>query len=207
MIERDRTVDHLLVAAARDPSSPDHDSAWNWITYEITRAVQFQGLHRSKDRAVEPVDLVQTVRIEVLRSLGDFRFQSSLRTWLQQVTLKRLIRFHRDSSAAKRSADLEPLDAAADYQGNGDNLEQQMMASVLATEIRRLLDQTGDPRYGLIFHLWVIDDRTSEEIGARIGLSSSYVRKLFQELRARLRESPQLRDWINPDAGEDESEY
>ncbi|NTU83844.1 MAG: hypothetical protein HGA45_31470, partial [Chloroflexales bacterium] len=107
-------ADHQLVAALRDARSPAHAEAWAWVEREIARVTQVKGLAWSRDRAVEAGDLVQTVHAEVVRVIGDYHYASSLRTWLQSVTVRRLRRYHRDSSAAKRAVRPEPLEQAVE---------------------------------------------------------------------------------------------
>jgi RNA polymerase sigma factor (sigma-70 family) len=199
-IVRHYHANHRLVAALRDQQSVEHGDAWAWVEREITRVTQIKGLAWSKDRAVEMDDLVQTVQAEVVRVIGDFRYASSLRTWLQGVTTRRLHRYHRDSAAAKRAAvRSEPLEYAVELPVEWGDLEQQIMASVLAEEIGRILRTNGDARYAQIFHLRVLGDQSAEEIGSLVKLHPSRVRALLKLAREILRGDPGLRDWNRDD--------
>lgn len=194
-------ADHLLVAALADPRSPDHAAAWIWVAQEITRATKIAGLAWSKDRAVEIEDLVQTVQAEVVRVLGSYHYASSLRTWLQSVTIRRLRRYHRDAAAAKRSGCLGPLGDAVEQPVEWVEFEPQVMAALLKNEIYRVLATSGDERYARIFHLRVVQDQSAEEIGAQFRLHASRVRVLFRFALTLLQEDPALRAW-NYDRGE-----
>lgn len=187
--------DHALYDALRDEDSPQHAPGWAWVQREITRTAQIKGLGWSRDRSVELDDLVQTVQAEVARALPDYRFASSLRTWLQSVTVRRLRRFHRDSLAAKRAVVPEPLEAASEQAFEWNELEHELMAGALLEEIARVLRAAGDPRYVTIVRLALVDDHTSQEIGERLRLHPSRVRALLKLARTHLREDTALRAW------------
>lgn len=196
-------AEHRRVAALTDQRNADHRDAWLWIEHEIALVAQIKGLNWSRDRVVEVSDLVQTVMAEVVRCLGDYRFESSLRTWLHGVTVRRLRRFHRDSSAAKRSGYPESIDTAVEQAIEWGQNEQPIMASVLASEIDRVLSITGDPRYARIFMMRVIGDLSTEEIGQRLHLHPSRIRTLLKLARELLRQNPGLRSWVSDVSGED----
>jgi RNA polymerase sigma factor (sigma-70 family) len=189
-------ADHGRVAALTDQRSLEHRDAWAWIEHEIALVAKIKGLSWSRDRIVELSDLVQTVVAEIVRSLGDYRFESSLRTWLHGVTVRRLRRFHRDSSAAKRSGQIEPIDAAAEQALEWGQSEQPIMASLLAAEIARVLSSKGDKRYAHIFLMRTVGDMSSDMIGQRLGLHPSRVRALLKIARDLLRQDPGLRSWV-----------
>jgi len=199
-------ADHGRVAALSDQHSLEHRDAWAWVEYEIARVAKIKGLNWSRDRIVEMSDLVQTVVAEVVRSLGDYRFESSLRTWLHGVTVRRLRRFHRDSSAAKRTGQIEPIDAAADQAQEWAQSEQPIMASLLAAEITRVLSITGDKRYARIFLMRTVGDMSSDEIGQRLRLHPSRVRALLKIARDLLRQDPGLRSWVEGLPPDDEAQ-
>jgi RNA polymerase sigma factor (sigma-70 family) len=199
-------ADHKQVAALTDQRSLEHRDAWAWVEREIARVAKIKGLSWSRDRIVEISDLVQTVVTEIVRSLGDYRFESSLRTWLHGVTVRRLRRFHRDSSAAKRAGQIEPIDAAAEQALEWGLSEQPIMASLLAAEITRVLSITGDKRYARIFLMHTVGDMSSNEIGQRLRLHPSRVRALLKIARDLLRQNPGLRSWVEGLPPDDEAQ-
>jgi RNA polymerase sigma factor (sigma-70 family) len=194
--------DHRLFNALQDEGSPDHAAAWAWAQHEIARTAQIKGLGWSKDRSVELSDLVQTVQAEMARALRDYRFESSLRTWLQGVTVRRLRRFHRDSSAIKRAIQPEPLEAAGEQAIEWDELEQEILAGAVLAEIRRALSHTADPRYAQLVQLHLVDDHTTTEIGERVHLHPSRVRALLKIARTLLQQDDRLRAWYQGDSGD-----
>lgn len=187
--------DHRRVADLHDPSSANHAASWKWVTTEIARAAQIKGLSWSRDPMVDLDDLVQTVQTEVVRSLPGYHFESLLSTWLHGLTVRRLRRFHRDNSAAKRAVRPESLEAAIEQGVDVTQNDQMLLASVLWAEIKRVLAPFGDERYANIFLMRVVGDFSSEEIGARLQLHPSRVRALLRIGRDLLRSSPSLRSW------------
>lgn len=174
--------DHAMVIALRDERSANHQDAWSWAHEEIRQAARSKRLLWSGDRAVEENDLIQIVQTEVFRSIGEYRFESSLRTWLHSVTIRRLSRFHRDQGAAKRAVQLAPLEAAQ-HRVTDDDLESQALASALAADVAVILSTAKDRRLLQIFQLHMLDDRSIEEIGVRLALHPSRVRALLKTLR------------------------
>lgn len=195
--------DHKLYQALRDESSTDHLAAWAWVQREIIRTAQIKGLGWSRDRSVEVGDLAQTVQVEVARALPDYRFESSLRTWIQGITVRRLRRFHRDSLAAKRAVFPESLDAASEHLIEWHEFEPEVLARALLSEIVRVLNRSGDARYAKILHLHLIDDRSAQEIGERVKLHPSRVRALLKIALTLLKEDMTLREWYEGIAGDD----
>lgn len=198
-------ADHRRVADLRDKDSADHIAAWEWVSDEIAKVAQLKGLSWSRDPVIDLDDLVQTVQIEVVRSLGNYRFESLLKTWLHSVTVQRLRRFHRDNAAAKRAVHPEPLEAALGQTVEWDRSEQKLLASALQAEIRRILAVTGDTRYAAIFLLRVVGDLSNQEIALRLHLHPSRVRALLKTARDMLRSDPGLRDWGDRREPEDDS--
>lgn len=195
--------DHALDAALRDENSRDHLAAWAWVQREVARTAQRKGLEWSRDRSVELSDLVQTVQVEVARALPGYRFESSLRTWIQGITLRRLRRFHRDGAAAKRAIMPEPLEAANEHAVEWHDQEPEILARALQAEITRVLNEAGDNRLDQLVRLSLVNDRTAEEIGARVQLHASRVRALLKTARMLLQEDAALRDWYEGEAGHD----
>jgi RNA polymerase sigma factor (sigma-70 family) len=186
--------DHPIMLALRDEEHADHQRAWAWVSEEIQRVARIKGLLWSGDRSVERTDLVQLVQAEVVRSLGEYRFESSLRTWLQSVTIRRLSRFHRDSGAAKRAVQLAPLEAV-EQRPVDDDVEHQALASALVADVAHTLSTAKDKRMLQLFQLSMLADRSAEEIGERLQLHPSRVRALLKVLRELLASDERVAQW------------
>jgi RNA polymerase sigma factor (sigma-70 family) len=196
-------ADHKLVAALRNEQDPDHERAWEKVASDITRIIRFNNLGKSPDRAVEFTDIVQVAQVELARALGNYHYKSSLRTWLQSVTIQRLRRYHRDNSAAKRSAQLEPLEEAAELQVEGESIEPQIMANELEAEIQRKLSAQHGERAARIFRMRVIDDLSAQEIGERVNLHPSRVRTILRLAFELLKNDVDLRNWNSEEDADD----
>lgn len=188
-------TDHQRVADLHTPTSAGYNDAWDWVANEIARVAKMNGLSWSRDPIVELSDLVQTVQVEVLRSLPGYRFESRLSTWLHGVTVRRLRRLHRDNAAAKRAVRPEALEAAIGRPSELGQDEQMLSARMLADEIKRVLAVTGDKRYATIFLLREVGDLSSEEIAAQFRLHPSRIRALLKTARELLCLDASMRDW------------
>lgn len=185
----------------------EQPDAWKLVQREVSLVASFQFKNYIIDNAVSLEDLIQTGLIEISRSLQGYRYESSFRTWIYGVVIRRLRRFMRDSSASKRTAtsislstlkeDEEPISS-----NTSEDLEDAAYAADIIANIARTLNATGDPRLIHIFSKSYIEDKTSSEIGALVGLHESRVRALLKQARDILKADPTIRTWLNEDAGE-----
>lgn len=189
--------EHKQAMALADPKDPEHAAAWQWALQEIQRVLRIKGLNWSSDRSVDLEDLAQTAQIEVARAIVDYRYESSLRTWLQSVVKRRLLRFHRDSQAEKRAVRPESLDAAEYSFVAWEDFEEDINATALVAMVERVLGSASDERLAVVFRLRHIHDWSAEEIGVRIRLHPSRVRVLLQQARALLARDAELRRWFS----------
>lgn len=203
--------EHQLITALQDEQSVQHHQAWAWVDYEIMRVAKIRRLDWSSDQSVEHDDLIQSVRVEVARSLGRYRFESSLRTWLQQVTIRRLSRLHRDNTADKRAVRPGKIEDAEGETVEWSELEHLANAKALLDEIKRILNSQPDKRLIHIFYMSVVEDWSTEEIGRKLQLHPSRIRALLKYTRDLLRQDRSLQLWRtsttdnDPDDARDES--
>jgi RNA polymerase sigma factor (sigma-70 family) len=176
------------VAALLDPEHPDHNDQWRIATDRISYIARLRGFADTKDSATDLDDLVQIVSIEFCSSLSRYYFESTLDTWLHSVTLRRLRRFRRDLSAAKRSAIREPFELAVEIPDPTADDSSRVIAAELCDRIRDVLErQKGGKRLAVVFFLHALADRSTEEIGDLIGRHPSRVRSLLKTAREVLR--------------------
>lgn len=202
-IARHFHADHELVRALRDQRSAKHPSAMSWAAGEITKAIRSKNLVWSNDQSVELADLVQVAQAELARSIGNYHYRSSLRTWLHSLTIRRIRRFHRDNAAVKRAAELKPLEDASAQPFLLSSFEQEVMASLLEAEVQRVLTTQGSERHGQIFRLRVIDGLSAEQVGKQVKLHPSRVRTLLRHCYELLQQDPGLRSWNDEGANND----
>lgn len=179
---------HQQVRALLDPQDRDHHEQWQSLIRRIRMIARHRGFGQISDGAIDLEDLVQLVCAEVVTSLDNYYYESSLETWLHSVTLRRLRRFQRDQGAAKRSAEREPLDAAEELPDPQAHHDARVFAAELLARIEAiLLREKRGKRLYQIFVLRVLEDRSTEEIGALIHLHPSRVRVLLNAAREALR--------------------
>ncbi|MEI7768335.1 MAG: sigma-70 family RNA polymerase sigma factor [Chloroflexales bacterium] len=191
-------ADHQLVDALRDSRHPRHSEQWKVWMDQVVEILRKAGLYWSSDSAVDSDDLAQVAQIALVASLQNFAYRSSFATWAHTVTVQSVRRHIRDSRAKKRAQRPESLDSSPDLDAparDEDEPEQQALNHVLINQIHTIMLQGGDKRIAFIFHLWAIDDRSTEEIGKRIHLHPSRVRALLAQARTILQQHPAIQTW------------
>ena len=144
----------------------------------------------------EALDLSQDVFLRVFRTIGRFRGQSSLRTWIYRIAVNQARNRHRFWRRRHR-ADQVSLDAHVASHGEFRSGEEVGPDSVLAQKelAARLEDALGalpfDQRTAIV--LREVDGLSYEEIayslGVAVGTVKSRLTRARQTLRVRLREA------------------
>jgi RNA polymerase sigma factor (sigma-70 family) len=156
----------------------------------------------SDDAAIDVDDLSQIARIELLRSLGSYRYASRFSTWVTQVVIRSVRCAIRDGRALKRHGRSLSLDqpgvpdAAISVAEAPDSVSG---ANLLAEQIDTVLSQSADARLARIFRLWAVADLSTAEIGALVKLHPSRVRALLLQARLALRQHPEIQTWQEHD--------
>jgi RNA polymerase sigma factor (sigma-70 family) len=107
-------------------------------------------------------------------------------------------RYVRDSQAKKRAQRPDSLDDACEIEltvGEAEHPEEYAKASALQDLITEALNAAPDKRLRRIFHLWAINDRTTEDIAAQFQLHPSRVRALLLQARRLLMAYQPLNEW------------
>ena len=106
-------------------------------------------------------DLAQDAFVEVFRSLGSFRGESSLATWVDTIAARVAYRHLR--ARAEWPAGLEVVHAVPD---TSDGADHHAHAREAARRLYAILDRV-EPKYRIAYALGVIDGRPAAEV-ARI---------------------------------------
>lgn len=189
--------DNRRVRTLVDEAQRGHVEAWQWARDEILIVMRSSGLGWSTDRSVGQDDLLQLVHMEVARSIGTYRYASSLRTWLHSVALRRLRRFLRDSLAEKRAVRPEPFEQVPTDALLADPVDTDGLASALAQQLEAIVSDEYGERVALIFRLHLHHDQSTAAIGKLLKLHPSRVRAIVAEVRRWLRDHPEVRAWLD----------
>jgi RNA polymerase sigma-70 factor (ECF subfamily) len=143
----------------------------------------------------EALDLSQEVFLRVFRTLGRFRGQSTLRTWIYRIAVNQARNRHRFWRRRHR-ADQVSLDAHVEthgelLSGRETGPDRVLAQKELATRLQRALDALPfDQRTAII--LREVDGLSYEEIafslGVAVGTVKSRLTRARQALRLELRE-------------------
>ena len=144
----------------------------------------------------EAEDVLQDAYLQAYRSMGTFRHESSLSTWLTRIVINASIA--RTRKTARRAEIIElvaPADdeyetAAGEQMGNSP-IEQPEQAA-MRTEARRLLEKKIDAlpdAFRTVFVLRALEEMSVEETAASLNIPEATVRTRFFRARAMLREA------------------
>jgi RNA polymerase sigma-70 factor (ECF subfamily) len=154
-----------------------------------------QSLYRAarsilKDDA-EAEDAVQEAYMQAYRSIGGFRGEAKLSTWLMRIAVNEAI-----ARTRKRSRRAEVIRLDGDVLPNSETAEttmnqatpEQPEHSAQRAETRRLLENKIDA-FRAVFVLRAIEDLSVEETALALGIPEATVRSRFFRARGILREA------------------
>jgi RNA polymerase sigma-70 factor (ECF subfamily) len=171
------------------------ETAFAELVAEHQRMVVQLAMNLLGDRD-EALDLSQDVFIRVFRTIGQFRGQSALRTWIYRIAVNQARNRHRFWRRRRRS-DQVSLDAHVethgDFQCGAEVGPDRILAQKeLATKLQDALDALPfDQRTAIV--LREVDGLSYEEIafslGVAVGTVKSRLTRARQTLRAGLKEA------------------
>ena len=143
----------------------------------------------------EAEDVAQEVFVEVYQTIGRFRGEADLTTWLYRLATSRALKNRRKARAKKRFAyltsllgfDNQVLHETADHAHPQAQLEGQQQVEILLAHIARLPDQQQ-----VAFTLRHEQELSYEEIAAVLNTTVSAVESLLFRARKTLRHHLQL---------------
>jgi RNA polymerase sigma-70 factor (ECF subfamily) len=143
----------------------------------------------------EAEDCVQDAYLQAFRSLGTFRAEAKLSTWLTRIVINQALGNVRKR---KREGANVPLDNVLDIEGHLPGAQAMLSeseppeAAAMRDELRRLLERHIDrlpPAFRTVFVLRALEELSVEEIAASLGIAAATVRTRFFRARGLLREA------------------
>jgi RNA polymerase sigma-70 factor, ECF subfamily len=171
------------------------ESAFAEIVAEHQRMVWQLAVNLLGDRD-EALDLSQDVFIRVFRTIGQFRGQSALRTWIYRIAVNQARNRHRFWRRRRRSDQISldaHVEAHGDFQCGAEVGPDRILAQKeLATRLQDALDALPfDQRTAIV--LREVDGLSYDEIafslGVAVGTVKSRLTRARQTLRAGLKEA------------------
>jgi len=171
------------------------DTAFAELVAEHQRMVVQLAMNLLGDRD-EAMDLSQDVFIRVFRTIGQFRGQSALRTWIYRIAVNQARNRHRFWRRRRRSDQVSidaHVEAHGEFRCGAESGPDRILAQKeLAARLQGALDALPfDQRTAIV--LREVDGLSYEEIafslGVAVGTVKSRLTRARQSLRAGLRES------------------
>lgn len=126
-------------------------------------------------------DLVQDTLIQVLRSLGTYRGQASLRTWIARIAV-RVAYAH----LKRKRVQTIPLELVPDLAAGDSEAEARLAARNAGRRLYALLDEV-DAKQRIAFVLHAIDGRTVREVAQMTGSNVVATKSRIRRTKAWLR--------------------
>lgn len=142
----------------------------------------------------EAEDAVQDAYLQAYRSIGSFRGDSKLSTWLVRIVVNEALARRRKDA---RRAAIVPIRGGGaeehEYEAEAEMRDQDGPESdAQRSELRRLLEQKIDElpeTYRAVFMLRALEELPVDETAAVLGIPEATVRTRFFRARSRLREA------------------
>lgn len=143
----------------------------------------------------EAEDVVQETYLQAYKSIGSFRGDAKLSTWLTRIAVNEALARRRKS---RRRAEIIPLGEPVPESDDPQNpLESQDSAkapdgAVMRAELRRLIESRIDAlpdSFRSVFVLRALEEMTVEETAACLGVPEATVRTRYFRARSLLREA------------------
>jgi RNA polymerase sigma-70 factor (ECF subfamily) len=142
-------------------------------------------------------DLVQQTFLEALANLGRFRGEAKLSTWLCGIAVH-VAHHHLRAGKVRRHLPLEVVSEARASSAE-PSAERLLESRHLAGRLHVLLDRVG-PKKRIALLLYVMEDRSVEEIAALMKATQTATRSRMyfarRELRKLVKADPELRDTV-----------
>jgi len=171
------------------------DSAFAELVAEHQRMVVQLAMNLLGDRD-EALDLSQDVFIRVFRTIGQFRGQSALRTWIYRIAVNQARNRHRFWRRRRRSDQVSldaHVEAHGDFQCGAETGPDRILAQKeLAARLKDALDALPFDQRTVVV-LREVDGLSYDEIafslGVAVGTVKSRLTRARQTLRAGLQEA------------------
>ena len=138
-------------------------------------------------------DLLQEAFLEVFRSLGSFRGESSLRTWMDRCTVRVAYAFF------ARKARVPVLESLLDAPNSEPDAEEHALLREATRRLYMELDRL-EPRQRMAFTLFAIEGRSLREVADTMSSTQVAARvrvwRARQTLEARARKDPLLAEFL-----------
>jgi RNA polymerase sigma factor (sigma-70 family) len=186
----EREVVYDLLADADSPH-------WAACRQYVQRLVQFKA-QKAYYAALSQDDVVQESMISILKSLRDFRFDSSFTTWLRKIVDRRMIDASRTSSrSAVAIVSLDVPDGSVEGEGErdvaaGHTVEEEcLVREELRETLTCLLDyarcHTKPERNRQILNLVLLQGYSAKDTAARLCIPLPVVNHVVRSARQHIR--------------------
>ena len=135
-------------------------------------------------------DLAGEVFLEVLKSLGKFREESDVKTWLFSIARHRWMKYLRKQNRYPK------VEMLSELLGDTKKIpEEVLLEKEITDRIKKLIDQEPDKSRGIFYMR--MEGYSFYEIGRKYGVSESSARVMEFRLKTKVRRTLEKEGYIN----------
>jgi RNA polymerase sigma factor (sigma-70 family) len=123
-------------------------------------------------------DLLQEGFVRVFRDIGRYRGEGSLEGWIRRVVLHTALQYIKKRGTSVQLVDVEPLEHWASTEADEDPYEPGRLVKAL---------QQLPPGFRAVLNLYVVEERSHEEIARELGIAVGTSKSQLQRAKAFLR--------------------
>jgi RNA polymerase sigma-70 factor (ECF subfamily) len=130
----------------------------------------------------EAEDLLQEAFVQVFHNIGQYRGEGSLEGWIRRITVRTALR-----ALKKQRFDARQFDEA-EWALQAEAAEPLLPAAGEEPELLISLLQKLPPGFRAVINLYILEERTHEEIAAELGISVGTSKSQLHRAKAFLRQ-------------------
>ena len=181
-----KQVDTAIITRAQRGDMKAHEIIFRTFKVPVyTLAARMTGSTTTAD------DLLQETFVEIIRSIGGFRAEASLATWIRKIAVSKCL-MHMRSAWERRSTLFRDLgeDQSA-HEFDSSNRRSESADVQLQMDLERALARLSDVSR-IVVMLHDVEGYTHQEIGRLMGKSVSFSKSQLARAHSRLRPMAEL---------------
>ncbi len=189
-----RSADKKADVGMMSLAASGYDSAQRQIVDRLLNRVRSTALYLAGGHQ-DAEDYAQMAIIEILKSAGSYRGESTLESWAQKITVRTVMR-----QIKKRRWRGQFMVVSEEYEGSTDDSAEMELSRRRALQRVALLFGDLKPSVRAVMTMKLVHGYSIVEIAQMLDTNEHNVRYRLrvgrQKLRRRLKNDPVLREWI-----------
>jgi RNA polymerase sigma-70 factor (ECF subfamily) len=131
-------------------------------------------------------DVLQEALIVVLKSIKNFRFESSFKTWFAKISYNQALQYIRSNIKYSKHYDFSELEGAEDIISDSSDVEASILKDLNKNELWLAIDDLDD-KYKTVLLLFYKEELSIKEISEIMSIKLNHVKVLLHRAREELK--------------------